>query len=75
MIVTEKMWKEYKSDYEEEADITYDNIEEAASDLINRTRYGWSNEEAKDHILDDTNCDYKVMPDGKVFCSYFKAGE
>lgn len=75
MIVTEKMWKEYKSDYEKEATIIYDNIEEAAIDFKTRIGYGCSAEEAKDRILNDTNCDWKVMPDGKVFCSYFKAEE
>lgn len=73
MIVTKKMWEEYKAEYEKETTIIYSSIEEAAEDLINRTGYDWSKEETKNHILDDTNCDWKVMPDGRVFCSYFKA--
>ena len=75
MIVTKKMWEEYKTEYEKEAAIIYNSIEEAAKDLIGRTGYGWNEEKAKNHILDDTNCDWKVMPDGRVFCCYFKAGE
>nr|DAW41383.1 MAG TPA: hypothetical protein [Bacteriophage sp.] len=73
MIVTKKMWEEYRAEYEKEATIIYSSVEEAAKDLIDRTGYDWDEEETADRILDDTNCDWKVMPDGRVFCSYFKA--
>ena len=74
MIITNKMWEEYRVEYEKEAIVIYENLEDAVKDFRGRTGdTRRSLEQIETLILDDTNCDWKAMPDGRVFCSYIKA--
>lgn len=74
MIVSDSMFKEYKTEYENEAIKIYRNIEDAINDFeITSGCTNLSPKEIECRILDDTNCDWKVMPDGRIFCSYIKA--
>lgn len=70
MIVTKEMYKNYKEDYEKEATKIYENMDDAIKDYPFLTGVnGLSSDEIKAGIMNDTNCDHKLMPDGRVFCS------
>ena len=73
MIVSKKMYAEFYKEYEKEAVKIYKNMQEAIDDFENISgNYAKTEKQIEDTIKDDTNCDWKVMPDGRVFCSYQK---
>ena len=73
MIVNKKMYAEFSEEYEKEAIKIYENMKSAIDDFRNISgNYAKTEKQIEDTIKDGTNCDWKVMPDGRVFCSYQK---
>ena len=73
MIVTQKMYAKFSEEYKKEAVKIYKNMQEAIDDFEkNSGNYGKTKDQIENTIKDDTNCDWKLMPDGRVFCSYKK---
>ena len=71
MIVSKTMYAEFYKKYEKEAVKIYKNMQEAIDDFRNVSgNYKKSEKQIENAIKDDTNCDWKFMPDGRVFCSY-----
>lgn len=74
MIVSEKMWKEYEKDYEKEAVEVYEDIEAASKDIVKyfkeKRNKTVTEEWAKEAIIRNSNCDWKLITDGRVFRSY-----
>ena len=71
MIVSQKMYAEFSKKYEEETVKIFENMQCAIDDFRNIPgNYVKTNNQIEDAIKDDTNCDWLVMPDGRVFRRY-----
>ena len=73
MIVSNKMYAKFYKEYEKEAVKIYKNMQEAIDDFRNVSgNCAKTEKQIEDTIKDDTICDWKLVPDGRVFCSYKK---
>ncbi len=68
MIVSKKHYEEYKKTFEEESAITFDGIDAAVERFSNE--YNVSKDEARERIENNTNADWIVSPDNKVYVMY-----
>ncbi|MCJ7840493.1 hypothetical protein MUB24_06075 [Lederbergia sp. NSJ-179] len=68
MISTKKHFEEFKNEFEEKAVKTFNGLEDAANYFAKE--YNVSIKEAKNRIENDTNADWIVCPNGKVYVMY-----
>ncbi|MGE6261356.1 hypothetical protein ACQKCU_26425 [Heyndrickxia sporothermodurans] len=65
MISTKKHFEEYKGFFEENAVKTFDGLEDAANHFAKD--HNVSTDVARERIKNNTNADWIVCPDGKVY--------
>jgi len=65
MICTKKHFEEYKDVFEKDAVQVFNSLEEASEEFSKRVEV--SKETAKERIENNTNADWIVSPDNKVY--------
>ena len=68
MIATKKHFNEYKDTFKKDATKIYNNLDEAAEEFAEKVNV--SKEVAKDRIENNSNADWVIAPNGKVYMFY-----